>query len=237
MRVLGIGAHPDDLEIACAGTLIRYAQEGHAVTMCNVCSGSIGHNTYSSEELVEVRLREGREAAEIGGARHVSLRVPDGEINASNVDHLRLVVDALRDAKPDLIITHSKGDYMRDHDQVSELVFHASLLATLPLFKTELPAYGDRVPPIYFMQTIPSGLGFHPTEYVDITDVLETKAAMLAAHRCQVEWSEKIGDYNMVDEMRVNARFRGYQCGVLFAEGFVPCLTSFRGTTTRLLPG
>lgn len=236
MRVLGIGAHPDDLEIACAGTLVRYARDGHDVTMCNVASGSIGHNRMSSDEVVRVRLEEARRAAEIGGARHLSLGVPDGEVNASDPEQLRLVVDAMREVEPDLIITHSKGDYMRDHDQVVELVFNASLLATLPLFETEKPAAGAEFARIYHMQTIPSGLGFSPTEFVDITDVIDTKAEMLAAHRCQVDWSREIGGYDMVDEMRVNARFRGYQCGVEYAEGFTQCLTAFRGTTRRLLP-
>jgi LmbE family N-acetylglucosaminyl deacetylase len=91
------------------------------------------------------------------------------------------------------------------------------------------------VTPVYFMDTI-AGLGFVPTEYVDVTDVIEVKAEMLAAHATQLVWLRDHDGVDIVEEMMTAARYRGQQCGVRYAEGFTQCLTWLRGATRRLLP-
>ena len=80
------------------------------------------------------------------------------------------------------------------------------------------------------------GVAFQPTEYVDVTDVIDTKQAMLEAHETQLTWLRDHDGADIVEEMQAATRFRGLQCGVKYAEGFVPCATWLRGTTTRLLP-
>ena len=80
------------------------------------------------------------------------------------------------------------------------------------------------------------GLGFQPTEYVDVSGVIDTKTAMLEAHHTQLTWLRDHDGVDVVEQMRTVTRFRGLQCGVGFAEGFVPCLTWLRPTTRRLLP-
>ena len=234
MRVLAVGAHPDDLEVLCGGTLARFAAEGHEVVMCNASFGNRGSFEHTSEEITEIRLREARRAAELCGADHITLGFTDGEIDASDRAQRVAVVDLVREVRPHLILTHSPNDYMSDHNEISKLVFDCSFHATLPLLETARPAH-DTVTPIYYMETV-MGLGFAPTEYVDVTSTIETKVAMLEAHESQLTWLRAHDGVDVVEQMRTTARFRGQQCGVEYAEGFAPCLTWLRGTTRRLLP-
>ena len=234
MKVLAVGAHPDDLEILCGGTLARFVKEGHEVVMCHATLGDRGSYVHTSEEIAAIRSRESKRAAEICGAEEATLGLHDGEVSAADPEQRRLVVDLVRDARPDLIITHFPHDYMSDHNEVSRLVFDCSFHATLPLFETGKPHH-DKVTPIYYMETI-MGVNFRPTEYVDVTDVIDTKTAMLEAHETQLTWLRDHDGVDIVEEMRAATRFRGLQCGVKYAEGFVPCATWLRGTTKRLLP-
>ena len=234
MRVLGVGAHPDDLEILCGGTLARFVKEGHDVVMCHASRGDRGSFVHTSEEIAVIRDREARRAAEICGAEHATLGLHDGEVNAADPEHKRALIDLVRDTRPDLIITHPPNDYMGDHNEVSKLVFECSFHATLPLFETGKPHH-SHVTPIYYMDTI-SGLGFAPTEYVDVSSVIDTKAQMLEAHATQLTWLRDHDGVDIVEQMKAATRFRGLQCGVQYAEGFAQCLTWLRPTTKRLLP-
>jgi LmbE family N-acetylglucosaminyl deacetylase len=234
VRVLAIGAHPDDLETLCGGTLARFVREGHEVVMCHAANGNKGSYVHTSEEIGRIRTAEAERAAEICGATHVTLGLSDGEVLSSDRAQRRLFVDLIRDARPDLIITHSPADYHTDHNETSRLVFDTSFLATVPLIVTDKPSH-DKVTPIYFMDTI-SGLGFVPTEFVDITDVIDVKEAMLRAHDSQLSWIRDHDGGDIVEQMKTASAFRGQQCGVGYAEGFAPCLTALRCTTYRLLP-
>jgi LmbE family N-acetylglucosaminyl deacetylase len=234
MRVLAIGAHPDDLETLCGGTLARFAREGHEVVMCHAANGGKGSYVRTSEEISRIRIGEARRAAEICGAEHVTLGLPDGEVLAADPVQRSLFVDLIRDARPDLIITHTPEDYHPDHNETSRLVFDTSFLATVPLVVGTKPCH-SKVTPIYFMEPA-SGLGFVPTEFVDVTGVIDIKEAMVRAHESQVTWLREHAGGDLVGDMKTISAFRGQQCGVSYAEGFAPCLTALRCTTYRLLP-
>ncbi len=234
MRVLAVGAHPDDLEILCGGTLARFVREGHEVVMCHATKGDRGSYVHSSEEIARIRDGEARRAAEIAGAEHATLGFSDCEVQASDPEQRRAVIDLVREASPELIITHYPADYMSDHNEVSKLVFDASFHATLPLYETGKP-HRDLVAPIYYMDTV-MGVGFQPTEYVDVGSVIETKVAMLEAHASQLTWLRDHDRVDIVEQMKTTTRFRGQQCGVEYAEGFVPCLTWLRTRPHRMLP-
>lgn len=234
MRILAVGAHPDDLEILCGGTLARFVQEGHEVVMCHASRGDRGSFVHSREDIIRIRGEEARRAAEVAGAAYASLGFSDGEVLAADADQRRAVVDLIRDVRPDLIITHFPNDYMSDHNEISRLVFDCSFHATLPLFETDKPHHSE-VTPIYYMETV-MGIGFHPTEFVDVSSTMETKTAMLEAHESQLTWLRDHDGVDIVEQMRTTTRFRGQQCGVPYAEGFVPCLTWLRPRTRRLLP-
>ena len=201
---------------------------------CHATKGDRGSFEYTSEEVARIRHEEARRAAEICGAEHVSLGLSDGEVNAGDMQQRMMVVDLIREARPDLIITHSQGDYMVDHNEISKLVFDASFLASVPLIETAKPHH-PVVPAIYFMDTV-TGLGFTPAEFVDVTETIETKVRMLEAHQSQLRWLKDHDGVDIVENMRIATAYRGGQASVKYAEGFAPCLAWLRTRTKRLLP-
>lgn len=233
MRVLAVGAHPDDIEILCAGTLARYASEGAHVSMCVATDGAAGHMEIPPEELAEIRERETRASADVIGADLLWLGFPDELVFDDERTRLRFV-DAIRRARPDVILTHPPDDYHPDHRAVSSLVFNASFVATLPNIETEHDAHGT-VPPIRYMDTL-AGKGFHPTEFVDITETFATKQRMLECHVSQLEWLREHDDIDVVEFMTVVSKTRGIQAGVVYAEGFREADTWPRTKPYRLLP-
>jgi N-acetylglucosamine malate deacetylase 1 len=234
VRVLAVGAHPDDLEILCGGTLARFVAEGHEVVMCHASTGNRGSFVHTSEELARIRDGEAQRAADIAGAEHTTLGFSDGDVLAADQEQRRAVIDLVRQTRPDLIITHYPTDYMSDHNEISKLMFDASFHATLPLYKTG-KAHHNVVAPIYYMDTV-MGVGFQPTEYVDVSGVIDVKVSMLEAHVSQLTWLRDHDNVDIVEQMKAATRLRGLQCGVQYAEGFVPCMTWLRARPCRLLP-
>src|SRR3954447_8861309 len=160
MRVLGVGAHPDDLEILAGGTLARYVREGHDVVMCHMTTGNAGSIVHPADELVGIRSREAKRAAEIAGADYRAMGLGDGTIDSSSPEQKLLVVDLIREVCPDVIITHYLNDYMRDHNETGHLVWDCAFLAALKNFES-LRDYYPQFAPIYHMDTI-GGLHFQP---------------------------------------------------------------------------
>jgi LmbE family N-acetylglucosaminyl deacetylase len=232
-RILAVGAHPDDIEILCAGTLAKCRERGDHVTICVATNGNMGSMTLSPEELAKTREAEARTAASLIGAELVWLGYPDEFIYPGHDTRMRFI-QMIRDARPDVIITHAPDDYHQDHRTVSELVFVSSFVAAVPHVETGSPHHGA-IPPIYYMDTL-AGVGFLPEDYVDISDTLDVKLQMLSSHKSQLEW---LGDYNGIDIVEFAAtvaRFRGLQSGVKYAEGFRRCQAWPRVVTERLLP-
>lgn len=234
MRVLAAGAHPDDLEQLCGGTLARYVREGHDVTTCTLTTGDRGSFVHTSEEIARIRAEEAAAAAAVLGTTHLCLGLSDGEVNAGDPAQRTLVIDLIRTARPDVIITHAPNDYMADHNETSRLLTDASHIATLPLLETEHPAH-DTVAAVYYMDTL-AGVGFLPTEYVDVTMSIDVKLDALRCHRSQLDWLLDHDGVDVVEQTRIVSAFRGFQCGVTYAEGFAPHLTWLRARTSRLLP-
>lgn len=233
MNILAIGAHPDDLEILCAGTLARYARQGHKVTMCVVTDGTAGHREIKPPELARIREDEARRAAAVIGADFLWMGLPDEFVFNDRPTRLRFV-EAIRQARPDLILTHAPEDYHPDHRAVSALTFDTSFIASLPNIETGLPAH-DGVPPIHYMDTL-AAKGFLPTEYVDISDDFETKRAMLECHASQLTWLKDHDKIDVMEFMHVVARMRGIQANTLYAEGFRTADVWPRTPAKRLLP-
>lgn len=234
MRILAVSAHPDDLELQCGGTLIRYVREGHEVSMCNIANGNGGSFVNTRDEIASIRLQEAQRGAATIGATHYTLDFPDTELNAGDVAQRLAVVGLIRRVRPDVIITHGPNDYMVDHVETGKLVEDSSFSATVPLLETDLPAL-ETVPAIYFMDNA-GGLGFEPTEYVDISDVLDLKLEALAHHASQIDWLRDHDGADIIEDARVASLYRGYQCGVKAAEGFRPSTKYLRMRPARLLP-
>ena len=234
MRVLAIGAHPDDIELACSGTLAKCVKRGDTVIVCHVSSGNLGHVVISPDELQIIRANEAKSAGNLAGIEVIWGGFHDLDIYDNNKEARDKIVDIIKYANPDFIITHSPEDYMPDHTAVSRLVFDASFTATLPNYKTKYNKPAKLVP-IYYMDTI-SGVNFNPTEYVDISEEINLKLEMLECHKSQLEWMREHDNIDFADMVRTCSKYRGYQCGVEYAEGFRQCQVYLKGTTKRLLP-
>jgi LmbE family N-acetylglucosaminyl deacetylase len=234
MRILAVGCHPDDIEVSCAGTLARYAREGHTVILCHLCNGNLGHVVIEPEALREIRAREAKAAGALIGAEVLSGDIGDLNLYAEDPAVRSKVVDIIRYACPDIILTHAPEDYMPDHVAVSKLVFAASFAATVPHYTTEHP-FHPKITPIYYMDTL-AGVGFQPSEYVDITETIEMKLQMLARHESQTKWMKDHDGIDFEEFVRSVARFRGLQSGVKYAEAFRPCMVWPRVGTKRYMP-
>lgn len=234
MKVLAISCHPDDMEICCGGTLLRCVKRGDEVTVCHVANGNMGHVVIPAEELGPMRIAEAKKAGDMAGFKTVTCDIGDLLVNSASKEQHDKLVKVIRDVDPDFIITHGPDDYMGDHVEVSKLVFKASFAATVPHYEPQL-GKASRVVPIFYMDNS-SLLNCEPTEYVDITDELETKLKMLACHESQIVWLKDHDDNDIIEATRTFARFRGLQSGVKYAEGFRQLRIDHRIVTKRLLP-
>ncbi len=231
--VLALGAHPDDLEISCAGTLARYSRLGVAVSMFNATNGEKGGIGGDTAEIASVRRRESIDSARLIGATALAGPFPDGELEV-NLASRKVIVDIIRQCRPDVVLTHHPGDYHPDHTNLSKLVSDAIYQVAIPHFRTEHPAL-ESVPFLYFFETA-SGIGFLPEEYVDITEVIELKKKMMLAHDSQMRFIRDHHGEDVLEKIETIARFRGYQCSTKYAEGFVSSQGWPHGSPRRLLP-
>ena len=234
MRVLAIGAHPDDVEIACSGTLAKCVKRGDKVIVCHASSGDLGHVVIPPDKLKVIRAGEAKKAGGLAGIEVIWGGFNDLDIFTETKEARDKLVDVIRYANPDFIITHYPDDYMPDHTAVSRLVFDASFTATLPNYKSKYKEPAKLVP-IYYMDTL-AGVNFVPTEFVDITEEIDLKIKMLECHESQLVWMKEHDGIDFADMVKTCSRYRGYQCGAEYAEGFRQCLAYLKGNTKRLLP-
>jgi len=236
--VLAVGAHPDDLELQCAGTLARYIQQGTTVILAIATDGSAGHRTIPAGELVAIRKEEAYRSASILGAELHWLGYRD-ELLSHDIETRLRFIELIRAARPQVILTHHPQDYHPDHRAVNHLVFAASFVAQLPNVQTASPAL-EWVPALYYFDNF-MGVNFVPTEYVDITETFAIKRQMLACHKSQMNssqmtWLPARQEDNLLEMIAVQSRFRGLQCGVTYAEGFTLENVAPRLQSKRLLP-
>ena len=155
-------------------------------------SGNMGDLNVPPDELAAIRRREAEASAAIIGAKLLWPAVTD-ELVFPDAQQRRIMIDLLREADPDVIITHGPGDYHPDHRYVSQLVFDSYFQKGLPHIPGQTrPACRFGQAQVYYMDNV-GGIGFSPAEYVDITDVIETKRDMLACHQSQIRADEGVG--------------------------------------------
>ena len=218
MKIMAFGAHPDDVEFLCAGTLAKYAQAGHQIAIAISTNGEVGSPTLPKGEIAAVREREARSSAEIIGARFFWLGYPDEFL--FNTGEARLhYIDVIRQFRPDIILCPDKdADYHPDHTTTGQIIWDTHVMVTVPNIETQTPPC-EKIPEIVFTDTA-AGVNFQPEFYVDITGQWDTKAAMIACHQSQETWLVKQYGVSCVEFGQTQARFRGFQAGCRFAEGF-----------------
>ncbi|MBX3061696.1 MAG: PIG-L family deacetylase [Anaerolineae bacterium] len=239
MKVLAIGAHGDDLELFCGGTLARYAAQGDQVIMCVVTDGR-GRPAGDPDQIAALRKAEAQASADVIGAELYWLGVPDGGLWFDESSR-HLFVEAIRRAQPEVIITHPPDDYHPDHKTTSRLVMDAAQVSRTANYPSDLPPHRLSVP-VAFMDA-ERGIDFSPEDYVDITPVWETKLKMLAQHRSQLMPHGYDPAYvppaenEFTHYARALSSFRGLACDLPYAEGFRWWRAANRIVTRRVLPG
>ena len=226
-RILAIHAHPDDVEFQCAGTLALLREAGCPVTIATMTPGDCGSAEHDAEAIAAIRRGEAQAAADRIGAEYVCLEFRDLAIFDDD-ESRRRVVEALRRARPDVVLTAPPSDYLCDHEVTSRLVRDACFAAPAPNYATRQwdPAPPlARIPHLFFVDPLggvdregrPVAADFH----VDVTRVFETKRAMLACHASQRNWllrQHGIDEY--LDSQAAWSARRGREVGVAHAEAF-----------------
>ena len=151
MNILAIGAHPDDIETMCAGTLAKYAAQGHKVYMATATSGNIGSATHTMEEIAEIRKKEAAASAAIIGAEYICLDYDD-EMFYETKEVCLAFINLVRYCKADVIITHSLHDYNPDHMLTSKIVNDIAVMIPIAHLKTECEPY-DVIPSIWMINS------------------------------------------------------------------------------------
>lgn len=240
MNILAIGAHGDDLELFCAGTLARYAERGDKVFMCVVTDGR-GRPKGDEQQIIAIRKAESAASAAVIGAEAISMGIPDGGVWFDEATRHKFI-EVIRECKPDLIITHPADDYHPDHKTTSRLVMDAAQIARTANYPSKFAPHRAIVP-VAFMEA-ELGIGFLPEEYVDISSVWEKKLAMLDCHRSQMMPAGYDPDFVMpapADNLfhhyaEALGRFRGLAVTTRYAEGFRFWQAANRMVTHRVLP-
>jgi N-acetylglucosamine malate deacetylase 1 len=188
LRVLILGAHPDDADYAAGGLAALYRAAGHDVLMVSLTNGDAGHHQTSGPALAARRAAEANAAAALIGARYLILDNHDGEL-LPTLENRRQLITLIRSYAPDLVLTHRPNDYHPDHRYTSQLVQDAAYLVTVPAV---LPGtrHLSRDPVImYLPDAFEKPYPFRPAVAVDVGPVLDRIVAMLHCHASQFyEW-------------------------------------------------
>ncbi len=218
MKVLAVGAHPDDIEFLCAGTLAKYKRLGHEVAIGIATNGEVGSSTHSKAEIAAIRHDEAAASAAVIGAEFHWLGYPD-EFLFNNAETRLRFIDLVRAARPDLILClDPENDYHPDHTTSGQIVWDTHVMVTVPNIKTDHPPCA-KIPEIIYMDTI-GGVNFIPDRYVDISADIDAKRKMLSCHKSQEQWGMDMYGVTLIGLMESFSRMRGFQCGRAFAEGF-----------------
>jgi len=197
MNILAIGAHPDDVEFGCGGTLLKYADKGARIDLLVMTDGSRGG-------AARTRRAEQLRAARVLGAR----RVHWGGYRDTLLPSVRRLIDRIEGTlgvvRPDFIFVNYPEDTHQDHRQVSRAAVSATRYARNVLFYEG-----------------PTTVNFTPTVFIDIADEIERKLQALQRHRSQV-LKTRIEGTAICEIAEASAHFRGVQGRVRWAEGFAP---------------
>lgn len=195
MKILAIGAHPDDIEFGCGGTLIKYAQEEHDVFLLVLTEGGFGGEP-------KTRRREQEEAARFIGARKpIWGNFRDTEL-VNNRQLIHKIDKTVTKVRPDIVFLNYPEDVHQDHRAASSAGVSATRYVKEVLF-----------------YEVPTTQHFEPDIFVDIRDALDKKLRLLKKHYSQVHRT-KVESLTILESVQSCANFRGYQGRVKYAEGF-----------------
>ena len=189
LRVIAIGAHPDDCDIKFSGTATKMAKAGYAVKFLSVTNGDAGHQNMGGGELARRRHAETQESARrIGIAEYEVLDNHDGELTPT-VEVRRQIIRAIRQWKADIVMAPRPNDYHPDHRYTGVLVQDAAYMVVVPNIVADTAALRQNPIFMYYEDGFQKPAPFRPDVVVSIDDVWDSKVDALDAHVSQVyEW-------------------------------------------------
>jgi len=199
---IAIAAHPDDIELMMAGTLLLLKENGYEIHCLNLSSGNLGSAEYDGETLSKIRLKEAQRAAETLGAHFHKPFCNDLEIFYDEKT-LRQLAGIIREVRPTVVLTHSPSDYMEDHTNTCRLAVTAAFARSMPNFRT-VPSHPVDQYDCAIYHALPHTLRdqlrqpIKPGIFVNTTSVHEKKMEALKAHQSQQQWldvSQKFNSY------------------------------------------
>ncbi len=218
--VLAFGPHPDDVELGCGGTLALLAGRGRGVGIVDLTRGEM-----ATRGTPRTRAAEAAEAARLLGARfRTNLDLGDGDLRTDRAAQL-LVIDAVRRARPRLVLAPWTEDRHPDHERAGRLVSEASWYAGLVRLETGLAPHRPDQVVFYSAYAL-----LAPTFLVDVSASFEAKRAALRAYKSQFHVSDApetsepgtfVSSKSFWDGVEARARAYGRVANVAYAEGFV----------------
>jgi N-acetylglucosamine malate deacetylase 1 len=199
---IAIAAHPDDIELMMAGTLLLLKKAGYEIHYMNLACGNLGSTEHSPEEIKKTRLEEAKTAAHILGAHFHPPICNDLEI-FYDLQKLKQVAAVIREVKPAIVLTHSPEDYMEDHVNAARLAVTAAFGRAMPNFITDPDQPANNYDCTVY-HSLPHTLRDNlrrrivPGAFVNTMSVQEKKSEALKAHRSQQNWldaSQKMNSY------------------------------------------
>lgn len=195
VNILAIGAHPDDIEFGCGGSLIKYTRKGHRLSLLVMTGGALGGPA-------DVRMAEQQASRRVLGAEEIFWGGFEDTHLTVGIDLIRKIEQVIETVKPEFIFCNFPDDTHQDHRHLAQAIMSATRYIRNVLFYEG-----------------PTTQNFNPQVYVDIADTLEAKLEALRSHRSQV-MKTNIEDLSIIEVARSSANFRGIQGRVKYAEAF-----------------
>lgn len=195
IRVIVIGAHPDDCDLGAGGTAILFSQMGHAVKFLSVTNGDAGHQSEGGGALAKRRAAEAKEAGRRFGVVYDILDNHDGELEPTLAVRLQ-IIRKIREWQADIVIAPRPNDYHPDHRYTGVLVQDAAYMVGVPNVAPDVAPLKKNPVFLYMYDRFKKPNPFTPDIAVDITTVFDKKINALDAHVSQFyEWLPWIGGY------------------------------------------
>ena len=193
VRVIMIGAHPDDCDLKGGGTAALFASMGYAVKFVSVTNGDAGHQTQGGGALAKRRHAEAKEAGKRLNVEYDVLDNHDGELLPALNVRLQ-IIRKIREWNADIVIAPRPNDYHPDHRYTGVLVQDAAYMVAVPNVAPDVPPLKKNPVFLYFQDFFQRPNPFRPDITIDITSVFDQKVHALDAHESQVyEWLPWIG--------------------------------------------
>jgi len=224
LDILAIGAHPDDVELSCSGTLINEIKQGKKVGIVDLTQGELG-----TRGTVETRYTEAANAAMIMGVQvRENLKMRDGFFQNDETHQLKLIT-AIRKYQPSIVIGNVLHDRHPDHGKGGKLIADSCFLSGLAKIETldEAGNKQERWRPSYVLHYIQDW--YHePDLLIDISEVFDQRMQAIAAYTTQFKAADNsaepqtyISTPDFFDSIVARARMFGKRIGVKYAEGFI----------------